>query len=140
MSPVDKSIQQHILNNLEPLETSWNTEIINTGDKLKRPLDDMLLSYLNIIMRDVLPNHKAINSKSSLTFVYTPLHGVGQNYIENAFGAVELKLIPVEEQQKPDPDFPTVKQVLNSKKIFFGDLIHLFEGFPIRKKGRVVWI
>lgn len=51
-----------------------------------------------------------INSKTSLKFVYTPVHGVGQIYAEQAFSVFRFKpFISVEEQKKPDPDFPTVK-------------------------------
>lgn len=41
------------------------------------------------------------------------MHGVGYNYIVKAFEVAGLKIIPVEEQKDPDPEFPTVKLVLH---------------------------
>lgn len=50
------------------------------------------------------------NAKSDTQFVYSAMHGVGYDYVEKAFDVAGLKpLLPVPEQQYPDPDFPTVK-------------------------------
>ena len=49
------------------------------------------------------------NENSSFVFTYTPMHGVGQRFAENAFEVFGLKpFISVTEQASPDPDFPTV--------------------------------
>jgi phosphoglucomutase len=49
------------------------------------------------------------NAKSNVKFVYTAMHGVGTPFAERAFDAFKLApFIPVKEQVKPDPDFPTV--------------------------------
>jgi len=58
---------------------------------------------------------------SARPFVYTPLHGVGQEWVEQAFERFGLKApIVVEEQAVPDPEFPTVQ-------------------FPNPEEGQGVW-
>jgi len=36
------------------------------------------------------------------------MHGVGHPFVERALAALDISIIPVPEQQNPDPDFPTV--------------------------------
>ena len=51
-----------------------------------------------------------LNRSTSLKFVYTPVHGVGQPYAEKAFEAFHFSpFISVDEQKSPDPEFSTVK-------------------------------
>lgn len=109
ISPIDKSIQKNILQNLEPWSSSWDTSIIENNDLINDPLAQTLQKYVDAVSRNVLEEHKAINSKTDLKFTYTAMHGVGYNYVVRALNAVNLKVIPVEEQKDPDPDFPTVK-------------------------------
>lgn len=109
ISPIDKSIQKNILQNLEPWSSSWDTSIIENNDLINDPLAQTLQKYVDAVSRIVLEEHKAINSKTDLKFTYTAMHGVGYNYVVRALNAVNLKVIPVEEQKDPDPDFPTVK-------------------------------
>lgn len=53
------------------------------------------------------------NKDNKLQFVYTPMHGVGHEFVvpvfENIFKLNSDNFHVVQEQQKPDPDFPTVK-------------------------------
>ncbi|KRT83839.1 hypothetical protein AMK59_4874 [Oryctes borbonicus] len=109
VSPVDAEIESCILQSLEPLESSWDTSVLSNSDKRINPLPEVLKSYLEMIKSDVAQEHKDINEKTSLKFVYTPLHGVGFVYFARAMDAVNLKIIPVESQKDVDPDFPTVK-------------------------------
>lgn len=109
ISPVDKGIQEKILLNLEPLETSWDIDFVYKSDLLTNPLPEILEAYIKVIDDTLLTDHKAINSKTNLKFIYSAMHGVGYNYILEAFGVANLQLIPVVEQKDPDPDFPTVK-------------------------------
>lgn len=109
ISPVDKSIQAHILQNLKPWPSSWDTDIIKNSDKLHDPLAETFKNYIEVVSASVLDEHKVINSKTDMKFTYTAMHGVGYNYIVKLFEAVNLKVIPVEEQKDPHPDFPTVK-------------------------------
>lgn len=51
-----------------------------------------------------------MNANTPLKFVYTAMHGVGHQFSVKAFEQFGLKpFIPVVEQIKPDPEFPTVK-------------------------------
>ncbi|KAB0802826.1 hypothetical protein PPYR_05012 [Photinus pyralis] len=108
-SPVDKKIQQSILQNLEPWPSSWDTSTISTSDKNVDPLAETESTYIDIVSGDILDEHKAINAKTALKFTYSAMHGVGYNYVVKLMNAVNLQLIPVEEQKDPDPEFSTVK-------------------------------
>ncbi|KAJ1881463.1 AAA ATPase midasin, partial [Coemansia sp. RSA 486] len=49
------------------------------------------------------------NRRSSLQYVYTPMHGVGAPFAKRIIEAFGLPAyVPVPEQLRPDPDFPTV--------------------------------
>lgn len=109
ISPTDKNIQQRILSNLEPWPNSWDTTIINQSDKISNPLVETLENYIKMVTSDILHEHKIINSKTTLNFTYTAMHGVGYNYITKLFEQINLNLMPVEEQKDPDPEFSTVK-------------------------------
>lgn len=109
VSPVDKHIQQSILNNLEPLESSWDTSILSSTELLEDPLQESLCNYLQLIDDAILPKYKELNLKKSVLFTYTPMHGVGQYYIEKLFDLINVKMVPVAEQKDPHPDFPTVR-------------------------------
>ncbi|KAF5285637.1 hypothetical protein FQA39_LY16543 [Lamprigera yunnana] len=108
-SPTDKNIQENILSNLKPWETSWDTTILNNSNNLHDPWVETMNSYTYAVSRNILDDHKAINKNATLKFTYSAMHGVGYNYIVKMFEAINLKVIPVEEQKDPDPEFPTVK-------------------------------
>ncbi|CAG9815403.1 unnamed protein product [Phaedon cochleariae] len=107
--PVDANIQKSILQNLEPLDTSWNTSMLAKTDLLNDPLDEVLEDYVNIIKDAILPEHRELNERVNLLFTYTAMHGVGFRYIQRVFEAIGIKFVPVSEQIEPDPEFPTVK-------------------------------
>lgn len=53
-----------------------------------------------------------LTTSGSVSIVYTPMHGVGLPFAKSALSAVglaESRLLVVDTQAKPDPDFPTVK-------------------------------
>ena len=53
---------------------------------------------------------RSLNEQTSLKFVNTSMHGVSDSPMSKAFPLFGLpKYIPVEAQQQPDPEFPTVK-------------------------------
>ena len=101
--PHDKGIAAEILKNLKPWSDNvWNEE--NTG--ALEVLDEVNSNYMQ-----VLKNHsRSDNSKSKLKIVYTPVHGVGHDYVKEALTQVfdfsEFHAVP--EQFQPNPDFPTV--------------------------------
>lgn len=129
--PHDKGIQNSILENLQPEESSWDTSIVYKHTLFKDPLEEVMESYFSEIKKNVLYAHLAKNSP--VKFVYTPTHGVGYNYMQRAFETTGFKVrfeitsircltkvfqliffylqpfIVVEEQKDPDPEFPTVK-------------------------------
>lgn len=133
ITPHDKNIQQSILENLKyaktfiadehhpdlmliaiclfcrPLPSSWNLDLLSSP-LLKDPYDQMFPQYYEKLLAYIPSELIESNKKSELQFVYSAMHGVGYDYVEKAFETGRLKpLLPVPEQQYPDPDFPTVK-------------------------------
>lgn len=109
VSPTDKSIQKHILANMEPWKTSWDTQIVKESSLVHDPLQETIDSYMQQIYKDLISMHKLSNLAAPYAFVYSAMHGVGYNYILKAFEVAGLEIVPVEEQKDPDPEFPTVK-------------------------------
>ncbi|CAK9830957.1 PGM2 [Anthophora retusa] len=108
ISPHDKNIQKYILRNLEPIESSWDVAKVYNSSLYLDPWDDIMESYFNDLKETVL--YPEVNKNTILKFTYTPMHGVGYEYMAAAFNAANLKpFIVVEEQMLPDPEFPTVK-------------------------------
>ncbi|XP_052794859.1 phosphopentomutase-like [Mya arenaria] len=108
ITPIDKGISECILENLEPWETSWDTDFTGTSPLCVDPFDDIHTRYQNDVLR--LCYYKDANSHSSVKFTYTAMHGVGYPFTDFAvqqFGFPPV--IPVPEQVEPDPEFPTVK-------------------------------
>ncbi|XP_043525549.1 phosphoglucomutase-2 isoform X2 [Frieseomelitta varia] len=108
ISPHDKEIQKYILKNLEPMESSWEVTKIYHSSLCIDPLDDVMQFYFNDLEETVL--YPEVNKNTILKFTYTPMHGVGYQYMTAAFNVANFKpFIVVEEQKLPDPEFPTVK-------------------------------
>nr|AAX47079.1 phosphoglucomutase 2 [Aedes aegypti] len=110
ISPHDKNIQANILQNLIPLESSWNLDLLKS-DQLKDPYDAMTSLYFEKLAENVPKAFVSdYNRKSSQRFVYSAMHGVGYPFIERGFETIGLQpVIAVKEQRDPDPEFPTVK-------------------------------
>jgi len=52
----------------------------------------------------------ALNGTIGVKFVNTSMHGVSDRFVARAFSAFGFEpYVPVEEQQQPDPEFPTVR-------------------------------
>lgn len=109
VSPVDKHVQQSILANLHPHDSSWDVTILSNTELLKDPLTAVINSYLECLNSAIICEHKGINKKQGLLFTYTAMHGVGYRYIKEVFDSISIKFVSVPEQQEPHPDFPTVK-------------------------------
>lgn len=108
--PVDKKIQNSILENLPPLDSSWNTDILRNSPLLLDPYEECLKNYLlEIIVEEIHPDDIKNNKKVNLPFVYTAMHGVGYKSVQSVVDSVGATIYPVLEQKDPDPDFPTVK-------------------------------
>lgn len=96
--------------NFRPLPSSWNLDSLITP-LLKDPYEAMFQLYYEKLLANI-PKELITdsNAKSDIRFVYSAMHGVGYDFVEKALETAQLKpLIPVPEQQYPDPDFPTVK-------------------------------
>ncbi|RZC39357.1 PGM PMM I domain containing protein [Asbolus verrucosus] len=109
VSPVDKEIQKNILDNLVPLDTSWDTSVLKSSKLLTDPLKETLDDYLNVVKETIIPEHIKINEKAKILFTYTAMHGVGYKYVKEVFNVIGILMVPVEKQRDPHPDFPTVK-------------------------------
>lgn len=92
ISPHDKKIQNYILNNLEPLESSWDVNKIYQNLYLyKDPKDEIMQHYYNDLKDKVL--YPEVNRNTTLKFTYTAMHGVGHEYMTAAFEAANFKVI-----------------------------------------------
>ncbi|XP_066247719.1 phosphopentomutase-like [Euwallacea similis] len=109
INPVDKKIQLLILENLEPWHTSWDQSILQSTSLISNPLAQLTEDYIKLVSGTILEPFKEVNRQSELIFTYTAMHGVGYPYIKGVLDAVGVKMLPVEEQKDPDPEFPTVK-------------------------------
>ncbi|KAK0082470.1 hypothetical protein PV325_010353 [Microctonus aethiopoides] len=108
ISPHDKQIQTYIMNNLKPQLSSWDTSIIYKSSLYNDPLNKIMQCYFDNIKQNTL--YPDVNYNTVLKFTYTAMHGVGFNYMTEAFNVANFKpFVVVEEQRDPDPDFPTVK-------------------------------
>ncbi|KIM58711.1 hypothetical protein SCLCIDRAFT_127650 [Scleroderma citrinum Foug A] len=110
IGPHDVGIQEAILQNLEPM--TGDTLDISTSPLCIDCTDSMKESYfmsIQTICLYISPN-RIHGSFPSVQFVNTSMHGVSDPFVAEAFRRVGLPpYVPVEKQQLPDPDFPTVK-------------------------------
>lgn len=108
-SPTDKHIQETIMKNLKPRPTSWDTTVLQHSKNLHDPLEDILDKYVEAVSKEILKEQLDIAKSAGVLYTYTPMHGVGYRYVERVFRENGIKLVAVEEQKDPHPDFPTVK-------------------------------
>lgn len=104
-SPADAYVAAAILDNLEPV--TWTKQE-------ESPLKTAILPYVKSKYLEIVGQTAGeLTSKStnSFEFVYTPMHGVGLEYLMGALNQVGIteSMTVVEKQARPDPDFPTVK-------------------------------
>ncbi|CAG7831113.1 unnamed protein product [Allacma fusca] len=108
ISPHDKKIQAAIIDNQEPWPSAWDVSSLSDKSKLSDTLNDVWSSYNELLKEKLYDPNLCLTSPLIMTF--TPMHGVGQIYMEKAFDVVGLKpFISVAEQKDVDPDFPTVR-------------------------------
>ncbi|KAL8562217.1 hypothetical protein ACOMHN_005202 [Nucella lapillus] len=107
VSPIDKGICKSIMDNLVPVESSWDFSVIEGHPLCTDPYEEILGGY-NAALK-ALCYHREANSCSKLRVVYTAMHGVGYPYVKAAFKTFSLPdPIAVEQQVEPDAEFPTV--------------------------------
>ncbi|XP_028655222.1 glucose 1,6-bisphosphate synthase [Erpetoichthys calabaricus] len=107
-APHDKEILKYIEENVEPWSESWHESLPDYCSLAKDPFDDICKSYMEDLKKICF--HRDLNTVTKLKFVHTAFHGVGHNYVQQAFRAFGFPFpIPVPEQKDPDPEFSTVK-------------------------------
>ena len=90
IEPHDKRIQANIEDNLVPWSGAWDTSVLGDSPSVSDPLEEVVTAYNELLKEDVFEPEQTL--RSSLTMTYTPMHGVGQKYMERAFEAVGLKV------------------------------------------------
>uniref|UniRef100_A0A6Q2YNE7 Phosphoglucomutase 2-like 1 n=1 Tax=Esox lucius TaxID=8010 RepID=A0A6Q2YNE7_ESOLU len=106
-SPNDKEILKFIEESLEPWSESWDESLSDSSPLRRDPLREICHAYMEDL--NSVCFHRELNTKSPLKFVHSSFHGVGHNYVQQAFRAFGFSPpIPVPEQKDPDPNFPTV--------------------------------
>lgn len=90
ISPHDKMIQKSIVENLAPLESSWEISKVYANSLYHDPLDELMESYLMDIKEAV--TYPEVNRNTIIKFTYTAMHGVGFVAMEAAFKAANFKV------------------------------------------------
>lgn len=104
-SPADSHIALAILENLEP--QTW--EIQGYSPLKVGVLSSLKSKYIEKVCQKARDFSKSL--QSPLRFTYTPLHGVGLEYLTAVLRKLKINdwMKVVEQQALPDPDFPTVR-------------------------------
>ncbi|XP_014069043.1 glucose 1,6-bisphosphate synthase [Salmo salar] len=106
-SPNDKEILKCIEESSEPWSESWNESLADNSPLRSDPLREISKKYMEDLSSVCF--HRELNTKSPLKFVHSSFHGVGHDYVQQAFRAFGFPPpIPVPEQKDPDPNFSTV--------------------------------
>uniref|UniRef100_A0A8C8FJD2 Phosphoglucomutase 2-like 1 n=1 Tax=Oncorhynchus tshawytscha TaxID=74940 RepID=A0A8C8FJD2_ONCTS len=106
-SPNDKEILKCIEESSEPWSESWNESLADNSPLRSDPLREISKMYMEDLSSVCF--HRELNTKSPLKFVHSSFHGVGHDYVQQAFRAFGFPPpIPVPEQKDPDPNFSTV--------------------------------
>ncbi|KAJ3442031.1 phosphomannomutase 45a [Anaeramoeba flamelloides] len=109
--PHDSNISQKIQENLKllDLEESEKLQQILLFDPIEtNQIDEQ---YYDKIFEELQPKKSfGLAKKTELKVTYTAMHGVGYEWVKRAFSKFDYPdLIPVPEQVKPDPEFPTIQ-------------------------------
>ncbi|ESK96831.1 phosphoglucomutase 1 [Moniliophthora roreri MCA 2997] len=105
IGPHDKGISDAILANLVP--KTWSADLVRSSPDCLDVTQDMKKVYFECLADLKLPWPEV--DATNITFVNTSMHGVGHPFVSKALENFRhVTIIPVVEQQNPDPDFPTV--------------------------------
>ncbi|CAG02150.1 unnamed protein product [Tetraodon nigroviridis] len=93
---------------LEPWSSScWDEGLAETSSLRTDPLAPMNHCYMEELTS--LCFHRDLNRRCPLKFVHSSFHGVGHDYVQEAFRTFGFTPpIPVPEQKDPDPNFSSV--------------------------------
>lgn len=111
ISPHDKKIQSYILNNLEPLESSWDINKIYESPLNMNPTTHIAECYYKDLQDNVL--YPELNGNTTLKFTYTAMHGVGYDYMESAFNVANFKVIRLY------ANIRNISGIINYSSLFF---------------------
>ncbi|KAJ2157990.1 hypothetical protein GGF46_004106 [Coemansia sp. RSA 552] len=103
--PLDVGIAQSIEEHRVP--QNWDLASVESDPAVSDVLEAMGDQYVEAVAH--LVQDRELNQKTTLRYVYTPMHGVGAPLAARMLAAFGLPpYIEVPEQIRPDPDFPTV--------------------------------
>ncbi|KAF2115225.1 hypothetical protein BDV96DRAFT_612597 [Lophiotrema nucula] len=108
--PHDAGIAAAITQNLKPV--TWDTSVVdNDSLQIEGSLGLVRNGYFEAFKAATQPEGTPVPDYSKLRFVYTPMHGVGLRPMKLCMEklGLESRMVVVEAQAEPDPDFPTVK-------------------------------
>lgn len=117
--PHDAGVAASILQNLVP----WNQDVfdvesIHSSLLLFNPFQSLCQEYYQSLLNTLSPLPKTVGQH--VRVCYTPMHGVGLEFVERVVKAFQLPpLIIVDNQAKPDPEFPTVSFPNPEEKVHF---------------------
>jgi phosphoglucomutase len=114
-APVDQLIAASILENQEPWEGAWDTTLDKDVSAIVKDVVDAYVVRVKWALEMLQPSIPAdriivpLPISIGKSAMYTPLHGVGANYLDSVVNRVTRSSLGVVEPQRlPDPDFPTV--------------------------------
>uniref|UniRef100_H3D0W1 Phosphoglucomutase 2-like 1 n=1 Tax=Tetraodon nigroviridis TaxID=99883 RepID=H3D0W1_TETNG len=107
-SPHDREVLCCVEEQLEPWSSScWDEGLAETSSLRTDPLAPMNHCYMEELTS--LCFHRDLNRRCPLKFVHSSFHGVGHDYVQEAFRTFGFTPpIPVPEQKDPDPNFSSV--------------------------------
>ena len=111
IDPVDIGIIDEVnaITDYSEIKLMDKQEAIKKGlyNIIGKEIDDL---YINAIKKNILNWESIKNQSKQLKVVYTPLHGTGAKLVTRILNEIGFeKIYTVEEQMKPDGNFPTVE-------------------------------
>lgn len=112
--PHDAGIAATIEDNLEVVEEAWDLDLLDRSkDTLCFDRTETIKEQYFQMAASLSERERNLNSATPITFIYTPMHGVGLPFVTHVltegFGFPRQSLITVPQQSEPDPSFPSVK-------------------------------
>ncbi|KAK6533605.1 Phosphoglucomutase-3 [Orbilia ellipsospora] len=103
--PIDAGIANAIEENLRPVEGAWDVDSLGV-EMCKEQVEEAYFGKVGGMVEKM-----RAEKRGGVRFVYTPMHGVGLAAARKVVEGMGLAdgMVVVEEQAKPDPEFPTVK-------------------------------
>ncbi|KAJ2916011.1 hypothetical protein MD484_g4389, partial [Candolleomyces efflorescens] len=101
-------IASSIDQNLEPRPSAWDVSPLSSSELCVDRTQELTDAYFAALKSS--DHLRSLSDTSALRFVNTSMHGVSDPFVQRAFETFNIPpYVPVREQQKPDPEFPTVK-------------------------------